>query len=203
MLKLRLFCGKYQNSLILLVLVLILSLLLSLDQGFSGTIYYYKDENGVLHFTDMPDSDQYQPFFSFGENLKVERSRVLNLINKYSRVHGVDASLVQAIVEVESGFRHKAQSSAGAQGLMQIMPETQKDLQVKRPFDPEVNIEAGVRYFRALLDRFDNLPHALAAYNAGPQRVEQYSGIPPYPETQRYVQKVVRLYKKLKNTEFE
>ena len=110
---------------------------------------------------------------------------------------------MQAIVEIESGFKPRAQSTAGAQGLMQIMPETQRYLQVKRPFDPEVNIEAGIRYFRAMLDRFDCLSLALAAYNAGPSRVEQYSGIPPFSETRQYVEKVVGLYKKLKKTEFD
>ena len=203
MFKLRLFEEEKHKILGLALLIVALLSLVGAEQCRAGTIYYYEDENGVLHFTDVPNSKQYRPFFSFGENLNVDRSRVLDLIEKYSRVHGVDAQLVEAIVEVESGFKHEAQSSAGAQGLMQIMPETQKDLQINRPFDPEVNIEAGIRYFRALLDRFDNLPLALAAYNAGPKRVEQYSGIPPYPETKRYVQKVVRLYKKLKKTEFE
>ena len=99
--------------------------------------------------------------------------------------------LIMAVIEVESGYESQAISSAGAEGLMQIMPETQKELGVEKPFDPEENIEAGVRYLRRMLDRFRSVELALAAYNAGPSHVEKYGGIPPFDETRRYVAKVM------------
>ena len=106
--------------------------------------------------------------------------------------------MIQAMIEVESAYEPEAVSKAGAQGLMQIMPNTQKELGLRDPFDPSSNIEAGVRYLRSLLDRFGDLSLALAAYNAGPARVEQYNGIPPYVETRQYVRRVLDIYSRLK-----
>ena len=98
--------------------------------------------------------------------------------------------LLMAVIDVESGFNAGAVSSAGAQGIMQIMPETGKDLELENPFDPSENIDAGVRYLKSLLDTFPDRRLAVAAYNAGPNAVKKYGGIPPYAETQNYVQKV-------------
>jgi len=161
----------------------------------SGTIYYYKDEQGTFHFTDLPTSDKYRPFaYSGSKDLPLEEMIELTML--YGLQYSVDYKLIRAMIDVESGFKPGAVSRAGAQGLMQIMPETQKDLGLISPFEPGSNIEAGTRYFRYLLDRFESLPLALAAYNAGPSRVERYNGIPPFRETQDYVRKVLELYAK-------
>lgn len=104
--------------------------------------------------------------------------------------YGVDPSLVKAVVRAESGFRSDAVSRAGAQGLMQLMPGTSRALGID-PMDPEQNIDGGVRYLKQQLDRFGDVKSALAAYNAGPGSVTRYGGVPPYAETQRYVENVM------------
>jgi hypothetical protein len=101
------------------------------------------------------------------------------------------AELVLRIIEAESGGDPRAVSPKGAQGLMQLMPETARALGVQDPFDPVQNIEGGVRYLSHLLQRFGDLRLALAAYNAGPGRVQQYGGVPPFPETQRYIERIL------------
>lgn len=117
-------------------------------------------------------------------------------IRSYATRHEVDPRLVRAVIQVESDYDHRAVSKAGAIGLMQLMPETAKDLRVSDPYDPEHNISGGVRYLRHLLDEFDeDLVLALAAYNAGPTAVRRWAGLPPYPETRDYVRKVLTLYR--------
>lgn len=106
----------------------------------------------------------------------------------------LDPSLVRAVIQAESGGDAKAVSKAGAVGLMQLMPETARDLGVQDPRDPAANVAGGTRYLREMLDRFGKLPEALAAYNAGPGAVERHGGIPPYAETRAYVQRVMQLY---------
>lgn len=166
--------------------------------SFTGKIYYYQDEKGTFHFTDMPKSDRYRPF-SVVQPGNLYRGEYIEITQTYGKLYSVDPELILAMIEVESGMNPLAISSAGAQGLMQIMPETQKDLGLISPFEPDSNIEAGTRYIRYLLDRFESLPLALAAYNAGPSRVESYNGIPPFRETQEYVRKVLELYAKHQN----
>jgi len=117
------------------------------------------------------------------------------LIRKYSKMYGVDPSLVRAVMRHESGFNPRAVSPKGAQGLMQLMPETAALMGVSNPFDPEQNIAGGVGYLRFCLDRFNNdVALALAAYNAGPERVAKTGGVPPIPETQNYVKNVLTTY---------
>ena len=111
-------------------------------------------------------------------------------VARVARAYRLDPALVRAVVEVESGFDVGARSPKGAQGLMQLMPATARELGVHDPFAPEENLDGGARYLRHMLDRYRNLDHALAAYHAGPGAVDTYGGIPPYPETQRYVQRV-------------
>ena len=113
-----------------------------------------------------------------------------DLVDTAARRHGVDPDLVHAVIAVESGYRASAQSRAGAQGLMQLMPGTQSDFGVSDAFDPRQNVDAGVAYLRRLTDEFGTVL-ALAAYNAGPGAVRRYNGIPPYEETRAYVRAVL------------
>jgi soluble lytic murein transglycosylase-like protein len=114
------------------------------------------------------------------------------LVQQASARYGVDPDLVNAVIRTESNFDPSAVSSAGARGLMQLMPATAAGLGVADSFDPAQNVDGGVRLLRQLLDRYhDNLPYALAAYNAGPGAVDRYGGVPPYAETQTYVQRVL------------
>jgi hypothetical protein len=117
------------------------------------------------------------------------------LITKYSQHYRVDPSLIRAVMRHESGFNSQAVSPKGAQGLMQLMPGTAALMGVRDPFDPEQNIAGGVGYLRRCLDRFQhNVPMAVAAYNAGPEAVAKYCTIPPYSETQSFVQNVLGTY---------
>jgi len=124
---------------------------------------------------------------------------IATTIERAAKDTGVEAVLLKAIARVESCFDPKAVSHAGARGIMQLMPATAKSLSVGNSFDPVQNISGGARYFAFLLKRFDgNKELALAAYNAGPGAVDKYQGIPPYPETSRYVPKVLSFYQQFK-----
>lgn len=126
--------------------------------------------------------------------LNVPRSDVAHWIGHYARQQGLNHKLVQAVVQVESGYNPEAVSSKGAMGLMQLMPGTARMLGVSDAFDPQQNIRGGTLYLRQMLERFGDLKLALAAYNAGPGAVERHEGVPPYRETQRYITKVLSLY---------
>ncbi len=117
------------------------------------------------------------------------------LVGEAARRHGLEPALVMAVVGVESAFQSQAVSPKGAQGLMQLMPATARDLGVADPFDPAANLDGGSRYLSALVARYDgDLTRALAAYNAGMGAVARHGGVPPYAETRRYVRKVLGLY---------
>src|SRR5271166_5872131 len=121
------------------------------------------------------------------------------VVNQASGTYRLDPDLVNSVIRAESGFNTRAISPKGAQGLMQLMPQTASQLGVQNAFDPQANVEAGTRYLRELLERYNfDLIKALAAYNAGPQRVEQYGGVPPYYETRAYVARIVRDFNKKK-----
>jgi len=114
------------------------------------------------------------------------------IIAKAARTHGLEPALIAAVIRAESDFDPNAVSDKGAQGAMQLMPGTQAELGVIDPYDPEANVLAGCAYLKAQLDRFKDLPLALAAYNAGPGSVVKYGGIPPYRETQAYVRRILQ-----------
>jgi soluble lytic murein transglycosylase-like protein len=115
-----------------------------------------------------------------------------DLIDKYSKLQGVDARLVRAMIQVESAYKQAARSRKGAMGLMQLMPETARQYAVADPYDPETNIEAGIKHLKSLLARMP-VDLALAAYNAGEAAVQKFRGIPPYPETRSYVSRILTI----------
>jgi soluble lytic murein transglycosylase-like protein len=133
------------------------------------------------------------------------RSNAVNLndvVQSASGRYRLDPDLVNSVIKAESGFNARAVSPKGAQGLMQLMPGTASQLGVPNAFDPQANVEGGTKYLRELLERYNfDLVKALAAYNAGPQRVEQFGGVPPYYETRAYVARVVRDFNKKKAAE--
>lgn len=161
-------------------------------------IYQYIDGKGVMHFTNVPTSAKYRVY------LKERRAKPLSshntkrydhLITGASHRVGVSFSLLKALIKAESDFNPHAVSKAGAKGLTQIMPENIEALEIKDPFDPWENIMGGARYLKQLIRRFDGqLPLALAAYNAGPNIVERYQRIPPFQETEDFVQKVLKYH---------
>ncbi len=123
------------------------------------------------------------------------RTGYISLINQWAPQYNLDANLVEAVVAVESNYDRFAVSKKGAQGLMQLIPATAKRFGVRDAFDPADNIRGGIRYLNFLMSYFQrNLEHVLAAYNAGERAVVRYHGVPPYPETQKYIRKVTSLY---------
>jgi len=124
---------------------------------------------------------------------------IAEAVNSASGRYRIDPDLVNSVIRAESGFKVHAVSPKGAQGLMQLMPGTASNLGVSNAFDPNANVDGGTRYLRELLERYNfDLVKALAAYNAGPHRVEQYGGVPPYLETRKYVASIVRDFNRKK-----
>ena len=122
-------------------------------------------------------------------------SQLFSLVQSISAVYGIDPLLVMAVIQEESGGNTKAISSAGAKGLMQLMPGTASELGVTDPFNPQQNVHGGIAYLAYLIKLFNgNIRYALAAYNAGPNAVKEYGGIPPYPETENYVNNIMYMY---------
>ena len=146
----------------------------------------YADIYGIL------DEDGYWRFSNFSsDNIK----KYDRLIQQASGRFGVEPSFIKAIIKAESDFDHKAISRKGAQGLMQLMPKTADAMKVNNPLSPAENIIGGTRYIRLLLERFnDNKTLALAAYNAGPEMVESYQGVPPFQETTVFIKRVLNYY---------
>ena len=164
-------------------------------------IYVYADSEGVLHFTNVPTSStssNYKVYIKETHKKPLESDTTDlydHVISEASKKHGVSFSLLKALIKTESDFDPRAVSRAGAMGLMQIMPENIRKLEIKDPFDPKDNIMGGTRYLKQLINRFNGKLHlALAAYNAGPGVVEKYQRIPPFQETENFVKQVMEYY---------
>lgn len=180
-------------------------------------IFQYTDENGVVHFSNVGvgNSKKYKrvkepktsraaaPSYTAPAPHSEEqessndtmRGLYVDIINSACSRHGVDPALVHAIVKVESDFNPLAVSRKGAMGLMQLMPQTAAEMNVQNTFSPNENIDGGVKYLKYLIDRYEgNLTLALAAYNSGEDAVRRWGTVPPFPETQNYVQRILKLY---------
>ncbi|MEW6162386.1 MAG: lytic transglycosylase domain-containing protein [Nitrospirota bacterium] len=201
----------------LIVFVPILSLFTPhfIGAGFSvayADIYKYIDENGVVCYTNAPfgkkadivireevEAISYQPRTE-RKNSK-DTTNYRGIIHEKATKYKIDPSLVKAVIKTESNWNERAVSREGAMGLMQLMPFTASEMDVRNPFNPEENIEGGTRYLKYLLDRFNgDLNLTLAAYNAGPRSVKKLGLVPPITETRQYVDKVLSLYKNGRTT---
>jgi soluble lytic murein transglycosylase-like protein len=162
----------------------------------AGSIYKYVDRSGTIHYTNVPTNSRYKLISEDPDTYSaVESSRFDGLIKEIAYRYDVKPALVKAVIKAESGFDPNAVSKKGAQGLMQLMPETSYDLAVDDPFHPRDNINGGVKFLKRLMERFDNdLTLTLAAYNAGPEAAAKYEDVPPYEETRHYVKKVLAYY---------
>lgn len=182
----------------LAILVVCFCFLLCSPPFSCADIYRFKDERGVWHFSNVKNDPRFRLFMRTPKYKKPVNRDIQNYdkaIIKASEKFRVEPSLIKAVIRAESGFDQKAISHKGAQGLMQLMPDTANAMDVRNPFDPEENILGGTRYLSLMLDRFrNNLQLALAAYNAGPEKVEEYRGIPPFSETMTFVEKALKYY---------
>lgn len=178
----------------------------------SGKVYRYLSADGTISFSDRPPTHDRYVVMQYGcyacnpqstVNWKVTRlywDAYASEIEQAARVYNVDPALVRAVIHAESGFNVHARSPKGAIGLMQLMPATARQLGVANPRLPRENINGGARYLAEMLVRFRNdITLATAAYNAGPQAVHKHAGVPPYAETQVYVQRVRILHQRYKD----
>jgi soluble lytic murein transglycosylase-like protein len=182
--------------------------MLSVTTLHAADLYTFIDEEGNTYYTNIPGEGRMrvplpvkkaisEPLFKHSQNGEAYEPMIVTASQRYS----VDPNLVRAVIKAESNFNHRAVSPKGALGLMQLMPETAHKMTVTNPFNPEENIQGGVRYLSELLHLFNwNLPLALAAYNAGPERVIGRNEIPPIEETRNYVKRVRMYYRDFKES---
>ena len=174
-------------------------------------VYKYTDAEGIVHYTNIqPGREQYYTTFTFPcytsdpkcrevdwELVPLNTRLFSDEISTAAARYSVDESLIRAIIHAESAYQPDALSPKGAQGLMQLMPAVQEELQIAKPFDPESNIEGGTYHLARMLKQFDdNVELAAAAYNSGAAVVKEYGGIPPFSETREYVRRVQILYRR-------
>lgn len=181
---------------------LALALIAVSESPIDADIYKYEDSEGVLHLTNVPSDPKAKYVVVLREKRvlfspRLDTKKYDQLIFQAAEKFKLDPALIKAIIKAESNFNHRAISPVGAQGLMQLMPATAAELNVKDSFHPEKNIEGGSRYLRYLLKTYrGDLDLALAAYNAGEKAVARYNyNIPPYRETQNYVRRVKQFYR--------
>lgn len=182
----------------------------------SAEVYKFTDKDGIVHYTNIrPGGQQKVQTFSFPcyasdpscnqldwEKIPLNRGAFDDAIQVAAEEYAVDDALIRAIIHAESAYQPEALSPKGAQGLMQLMPATQAELQIVDVFDPVSNIDGGTLYLSRLLDQFDqSVELAAAAYNAGPGAVREYGGIPPYKETREYVRRIKILYRRYRSNE--
>ncbi len=171
----------------------------ALAQG-HAVLYRWVDDRGVIHFTNTPSDARYAAVSRRKPmGPPVERRGADDfdpLIRRTAKLHQLPPALVKAVIRAESNFDPAARSHKGAMGLMQLMPQTAREMGVGDPWRAEENIRGGTRYLRAMVNRFGDVRLALAAYNAGPHNVDRYKGIPPFEETQEYVRRVLAYYRK-------
>ncbi len=175
----------------------------------SADIYRHVNKDGVVHFTNTPGDAKGQLYLREAPKAPLSRfssgkpeAWMMEYVDRYSRAHNLSPALIKAIIKAESSGERLAVSPKGAQGVMQLMPFTARQMNVSDPFDPVENIDGGVKYFKELLGTFGgNIEHAVAAYNAGPAAVKKYGGIPPYSETRLYVKRVMNYYQQFLSAE--
>ena len=176
-------------------IMFVLLILVCTAAASNADIYKFVDENGVTHFTNTPRGGGYMKVIS--EHTEQSGADFDPIIRQKCIKYDIEPSIIRALISAESNWDVHAVSDRGAIGLMQLMPATAQDLEIKNPFDPEQNIEGGTRYLRILLDRFNgNMELAVAAYNAGPGAVEKSGGIPSFSETRKFVRNVISSYRK-------
>jgi hypothetical protein len=186
--------------------LVIFFLIISFSSVAYADIYKYVDQNGIICYTDSPldkkadrihkdNTDSVRPQPQTSRNNTPHTTDYHRIVREKAVNYNLDPSLIKAVIQTESNWDDHAVSSKGAMGLMQLMPSTANDLNVRNPFDPEENIEGGTKYLKYLLEHFNgDLTLALAAYNAGPKTVEKFGCVPPISETRQYVKKVLARY---------
>jgi len=178
-------CGK-----LITMIMLVLPVVMGVSPA-AADIYRYVDAQGRVHFTDTPTHGRWNMYIKEKPAAGAGHHSYLEIIRQHARSYRLEEALVKAVIKVESDYQARTVSRKGAQGLMQLIPETARDLNVHNPFDPDENIRGGSQYLRKMLDLFnEDLELALAAYNSGPTTVKRYGGIPPYDETRNYVKRV-------------
>ena len=193
---------------LLFIITVTTTLLLICQSAMGSSLYLCRDARGKKYYSNMPESGRcvsYSTkklgFISLSgtwpgySGTSYKNVRYHKQIDYWGRRYNIDPNLIKAIIRAESGFDRYAVSKKGAQGLMQLMPDTAREMRVSDPFNPEQNIAGGVRYLRKLLKMFNgNLVLSLAAYNAGPTQVKKAGGVPRINETRLYIKRVLSYY---------